>query len=116
MDGKGDLDSLRSVYNGNALGIRKWVGGGGGGQVLTASQKGRYRKKHIVSIAKLVCGVESRGSSIKYVRTEGRKGVWALAYANVLVNGWRHKNCAQGGRGGRSKILKILRTYFMDGP
>ena len=40
-------------------------------------------------------------------------------YANILVNGWRHKNCVQaerGGGGGLSKILKILRPYFMDGP
>ena len=57
----------------------------------------------------------SWGSSIKYVRTEGG-GVWANAYANILVSGWRHKNCVQGGGGGGSKILKILRTYFMDGP
>ena len=38
---------------------------------------------------------------IHKVRTHGGGGgVWANAYANVLLNGWRHKNCAQGGKGG----------------
>ena len=33
----------------------------------------------------------------------GGGGIWANAYANVLVNGWRHKKCVQGGGRGGAK-------------
>ena len=60
--------------------------------------------------------------SIKYDRIWGEEGgLWASAYANLLINGWCHKSCEPWGgeeRGGERlvKYLKKLRTYFFDDP
>ena len=58
------------------------------------------------------CANAFRG--IHKVRTHGRGGGgWANAYANVLVNGWRHKNCVQGGGGGQKSWKFCVRTLWM---
>ena len=55
------------------------------------------------------------------MRVGGGGGVWAIAHADVLVNGRRTKIAHRGGGGGGggggrwSKILEKLRTYFMGG-
>ena len=52
-----------------------------------------------------------KGPSIKYVHTEGGGGSKNLPILRTNSTG----NADEGG-GGVSKILKISRTYLMDGP